>query len=255
MAARGRTAGGAPPSRRTCPAFSATGATGNTTSARSVTALWRSSRLTTNGAALDRRPVPPPGRAGRRVPRRRSAGRPACRRSAAARMPDVSRPGAAGSSSTCHAAATSARAPGSSTAACRRAEDSVRAPASSAPRSPARRGTQPIRAPVARGQPQRGGVARPARWPAVRRPGSPHPAAARLVVVQGVECGRLAAGRGGDAACRPSSSARGWRTARSTVTFRPCLRNALRSRRKTIGDSSSGSNPASSTAGAASRSA
>ena len=33
------------------PAFSTTGATGNTTSARSVTALCRSSRLTTNGAA------------------------------------------------------------------------------------------------------------------------------------------------------------------------------------------------------------
>ena len=33
------------------PAFSTTGATGNTTSARSVTALSRSSRLTTNGAA------------------------------------------------------------------------------------------------------------------------------------------------------------------------------------------------------------
>ena len=33
------------------PAFSVTGATGNTTSARSVTALWRNSRLTTNGAA------------------------------------------------------------------------------------------------------------------------------------------------------------------------------------------------------------
>ena len=32
------------------PAFSATAATGNTTSARSVTALARSSRLTTNGA-------------------------------------------------------------------------------------------------------------------------------------------------------------------------------------------------------------
>ena len=37
--------------------------------------------------------------------------------------------------------------------------------------------------------------------------------------------------------------ARGWRTARSTVTSRPRLRTALRSRRKTIGDSSSGSKP------------
>ena len=39
------------------------------------------------------------------------------------------------------------------------------------------------------------------------------------------------------------------------VTFSPRLRNALRSRRKTIGDSSSGSNPASTTAGADSMSA
>ena len=38
-------------------------------------------------------------------------------------------------------------------------------------------------------------------------------------------------------------------------TVSPVLRAALRSRRNTIGDSSSGSNPASSTAGAASRSA
>ena len=39
------------------------------------------------------------------------------------------------------------------------------------------------------------------------------------------------------------------------ITGSPCLRTALRNLRNTIGDSSSGSNPASTTAGADSRSA
>ena len=53
------------------PAFSATAATGNTTSARSVTALARSSSETMNGVRLERAQRAPPGRAGPPGRRRR----------------------------------------------------------------------------------------------------------------------------------------------------------------------------------------
>ena len=61
------------------------------------------------------------------------------------------------------------------------------------------------------------------------------------VVGQAVQRRGLAAGCRRDEPCRASWSARGWRTVRSAITCTPFLRTALRSRRKTIGDSSSGS--------------
>ena len=150
------------------PGFSATAATGNTTSARSVTALGRSSRLTTNGVGLQRR-------AGRRRvgqvvqvhagDHQRVDVAPA----AAARICAVSRPGVGGSEATPQARATSARACGSAT---RRPPGSRpgSAPASIAPRSPARRGIQASRAPVAPASRRRRSARRGPR-PAARRPG------------------------------------------------------------------------------------
>ena len=80
-----------PSQLRNVPDFSATGATGKTTSARSVTALCRSSRLTTNGAASTAASAASgSGRSAISTPPTSSAPRPAA---GAARIAAVSRPG------------------------------------------------------------------------------------------------------------------------------------------------------------------
>ena len=175
--ARHRTVPGRPSQFTKVPGFSATAATGNTTSARSVTALTRSSRLTTKPAVLQRGQRRVAGRAGRPGrPRRPAAPRcspPAARRGCC----PVSRPGSAGSEPTPQARATSARAASSVT---RRPPGSRTgsAPASIAPRSPARRGIQASRAPVASAS--RDGRGQRARYlgQPLARPGSPRPAGA-----------------------------------------------------------------------------
>ena len=128
------------------------------------------------------------------------------------------------------------------------------APASSAPRSPARRGTQASRAPVAaarsaaaRSAPgDRGEALTDEDDAAVGRPAS------GLAPTSVEPRGRAAPrprGRGRSAAaCRPPWPGRASRWDATAYTCVLCLRNALRRRRKTIGLSSSGSKPTSSTA-------
>src|SRR5262249_14879700 len=97
------------------PAFSAAAATGSTTSARSVTALGRSSRLTRNRVAS--RAASAAAGSGRSLgstPAMTSA--PMSPAAAAARMCEVSRPGSAGRDATPQARATSVRAASSATA-------------------------------------------------------------------------------------------------------------------------------------------
>ncbi len=133
------------------------------------------------------------------------------------------------------------------------------APASIAPRSPARRGTQARRAPevalsrrTAESAPREAASRSPTRMivpgcasasvtgedPEIRSPSASASAPGSVRISSPPILARPA----------PANGA-------SEKTLRPRLRQALRSRRKTIGDSSSGSNPASSTAGAFSRSA
>ena len=233
------------------PAFSATGAIGNTTSARVVTALSRSSRLTTNGAAsMAAIAASGSGRSWSSTPPISKA--PSSPRPAACRIASVSRPSPTGRPSTFHAAASCARAVSSVTGRPPGNRFAI-APASNAPRSPARRGTHASRAPVA-----------DARRPAAES--APGDAASRSPT-RISEPGRLSSSspaRSSSAVASPpgpvlislpDSLARP-RVAKDAMdnTCRPRLRTALRSRRKTIGTSSSGSSPASSTAGACSRS-
>ena len=178
LARRGRSSAGArtsaprPSQSTNVPAFSATAATGSTTSARSVTALARSSRLTTNGG----RSSAPSAAAGSG----RSSGSTPPTTSAS------SSPAAAAARICGGVAARRARgsesgpAPGAGDLGpgLRRRRPDGRpgsrvgsAPASSAPRSPARRGTQASRAPVACGEPRPPRSARRAPRPAARRPG------------------------------------------------------------------------------------
>ena len=129
------------------PPFSTTGATGKTTSARSVTALSRSSRLSTNGAAsIAARAASGSGRSASSTPPTSSAPNSPLR--AASMMPAVSRPGVLGSSPTCHPSAVCSRAVTSLTGRPPGSRPGS-APASRAPRSPARRGIHASRAPVA----------------------------------------------------------------------------------------------------------
>ena len=233
------------------PAFSTTGATGNTTSARSVTALSRSSRLTTNGAASTAAMAASgSGRSSSSTPPISRA--PNAPSRAARRISVVSRPGAAGSSSTFQAAAI-----------CRRAVASVTgrppgnrfgsAPASSAPRSPARRGTHASRAPVATAN----------RAAAESAPGEVASRSPTRITDPGRFSRSLPARSSSAAASLPGpdlinapDSLVRPRVANGAIdiTCRACFRTALRSRRKTIGASSSGSRPASSTTDAFSRS-
>src|SRR5215469_9612074 len=129
------------------PAFSATAATGKTTSARSVTALTRSSRLTTNGAiSIACSAATGSGRSAGSTPATTRA--PSSPVRAASSIAEVSRPGVPGSELLPQALATSARAAGSVTGRPMGSSAGM-APASTAPRSPARRGTQASRAPDA----------------------------------------------------------------------------------------------------------
>ena len=165
-----RTSGPRPSQLTNVPAFSATAATGSTTSARSVTALARCLQADDERGVLQRGQRR--GGVGQvvRVDAGRRPARRARRRSAAARMPVVSRPGASGSEATFQARATSARAVSSSTG--RPIGSRLgSAPASMAPRSPARRGIQASRAPVEAAPAATARTARRARRPAARRPG------------------------------------------------------------------------------------
>ena len=153
------------------PAFSATAATGNTTSARSVTALARNSSETMNGvlssatsaaAGSGRSAASTPGDDQRA---QLAAGRG--RASSAA----VERPGVAGRVALFQASATSARAWGRPPSG-RSAAGPASRPPRSAPRSPARRGTQASFAPLASASRRRRRARREPR-PAARRPGSP----------------------------------------------------------------------------------
>ena len=181
------------------------GATGNTTSARSVTSLRRSSRLTTNPApvqrverrvgigqvggvdAADQQRGGGPGR--RRGSRRcrgrgRRAGRP--------------RPTPWRSRRACRVG--DGRPPGSSVGS---------APASIAPRSPARRGTHASRAPVSSAS-RAAAQSAPGTPRAVRRPGSPRPVRQRLVAASSASSARGASPPGtvGSSAARHPFSPR-----------------------------------------------
>src|SRR5580693_6549944 len=253
------------------PAFSAAAAMGNTTSARSVTALARSSRLTTNGTvSIARSAACGSGRSAGSTPAiTRAASSPSA---AAAIIAAVSRPGAAGSELLPQTLATSARAAGSVTG-LPIGSSPGSAPASTAPRSPARRGTQASRAPEATASPAAAANApgtwasrsptritapgAPIAWPAwrqVSRSGAlvvpPRPPWAASAV------SAVASSPGWVTSSSPDSLARpGLASAAMENTWSVCRLAALRSRRNTMGDSSSGSNPASSTTGACSRSA
>ena len=238
------------------PTFSACGATGRTTSATAVTAESRISSETTKVLA---RASSTPGwlrSAGSTPPMTSASISP---EQAASMMPSVSRAAVSGSPTTSQTSATSVRAwalaagrpPGSS---------APSAPASRAPRSPARlgihaslapalsaRAAAAVRAPgtVASRSPTRttppSCSASSAERPALEPPRS------RSTVVS--LPGRVGSSRAASLS-RPRD-AKG-ATAYTCVLLR---RTPLRSRRKTIGDSSSGSNPTRRTALASSRSA
>ena len=232
------------------PAFSTTGATGNTTSANAVTGDSRNSRLTTNPAAsIAARAACGSVRSAGSIPPISNPASSPC--AAAVRIAAVSRPGPAGRSVMFQASLIRWRARGSVTG-CPPGSTVGRQPASRAPRSPARRGIQASRDPVRSASATAadsapGLVARrsPAR---ITAPGS-----------------RSAAVRASSAAASAPGTVRMCRAASFAVpreasgaiaiTGRCRRRTALRSRRNTIGDSSSGSNPTRTTTGAASRSA
>ena len=167
---------------------------------------------------------------------------------AAARIAVVSRPSAAGSSSTFQAAAVCSRADASPSGR-PPGNRSGSAPASRAPRSPARRGTQANRAPVAAAN-------------LLAAESAPGEVASRSPTRMSAPGSFSCASSG-----RPSSAAASAPGAHSMslpaifvsprvangaidITCSAFLRAALRSRRNTIGDSSSGSKPTSRTAGA-----
>ena len=238
------------------PDFSECGATGRTTSATAVTADSRTSRETTKVLARASSTRGLLRSAGSRPPMTRASISP---EQAASMMPSVSRPGVSGSPTTSQTSATWARAaaldegrpPG------RRAP---MAPVSTAPRSPARRGIQARRAPVcserrtaAASAP--GTVAR--RSPTRITPPSPRPVSRACAPTSDVARSSSAAvsdpGAVGTSTPDSLSSPRVEKGATAYTAVR-CVRTPLRSRRKTIGDSSSGSKPTRSTAFAFSRS-
>ena len=166
----------------------------------------------------------------------------------------MSRPGWVGTVASPQSASTSARAAASATV--RPPGSRVgSAPASTAPRSPARRGTQASLAPVSAASAQ-AALSAPgelaSRSPTrISEPSAP----SAPTTAPGSESSASPSPPGTDGMSVPSSLVRP-RDERA-ATDQTCVcpsRVDLRSRRKTIGDSSSGSKPASSTAGAASRS-
>ena len=236
--ARPGSGGGGPPSSGRCPERSCISETGNTTSARSVTAEARVSRLITKSIS---------SRPSRAAPgSRKSLGStPATISAASSSSPAAAGsrrrrdPAAVGSVSIPQVAATSIRAAGSATG---RPPGSRlgRQPASTAPRSPARRGTQASRAPVRSASRRHGGQgAGGQRGPL---PDQDH----RI----GIRARDRSAARPAQPPRLPDGRRSGWRPilwapvlryGASVATGRPCLRNALRSRRKTAPASSSGS--------------
>ena len=196
---------------------------------------------------------------------------------AAARMPAVSRPGTDGSDATPQARATSIRASVSVTGRPTGSRPGI-APASIAPRSPARRGIHASRAPVAaasRATADSAPGVSASRSPA--RMIAPGTASASAAAFQVAASAAAADPRPEDRRALPASPPRRPRARASSpgtvasslpdslasprlangataYTLSADLRTALRNRRKTMGDSSSGSKPASSTAGACSRS-
>ncbi len=136
-----------PSQLRKVPDFSATAATGKTTSARAVTAVGRSSSETRKPTSFSAwRARFGSGRSSTPTPATSSA--PSSPVAAASMIRPVSRPGREGSSASRHSAATSSRARGS-VAGRPPGSNAGSAPASTAPRSPARRGIHTRRAPVA----------------------------------------------------------------------------------------------------------
>ena len=119
------------------------------------------------------------------------------------------------------------------------------------PRPAGPRVRRPGRPPPTARRARRPAARRPARAPAHRpgpRPRRRHPGGCRRGSRRPAPPGprpRCRAPTG--SACRPPCPGRGWRTAPPAYTAVLFLRNALRRRRNTIGDSSSGSNPTSTT--------
>ena len=248
---------GLPSQSTKVPGLSTTGATGNTTSARSVTALWRSSRLTTNADRSTASSAPcGSGRSSGSIPaviRARSG-------PVSASIAAVSRPASVGSSVTPHTAATSARAAASATG---RPPGSRfgNAPASRAPRSPARRGIHARFAPVSSAnfdaadnapgtEPSRSPTSTIA--PGLRRSWAIDSVPRSPTCSASSHCG---SSPGIDCRSTPSSLRRP-RLAQGAIdaTTTPRVRRALRNLRNISGDSSSGSNPTINTTGAFSRS-
>ena len=242
------------------PAFSATGATGRTTSARSVTALSADLEADQERHGVERGQRPPPGRAGRRGRRRRPP------------APRGRRPRPRRGWRRCRGRRSTGRpvdAPGGGELDAgrrRRRPDGRRAAGSAGSRRRARRARRPAAGPRRAGRrcAASSAAARQrtrGRWPAARRPDD-QPAAGDA---QRGRSGRTASPsqpgprprrRARPAAgCRRASSRPRGRVRRDRVDPGAVLADALRSRRKTIGDSSSGSKPTSTTASACSRSA
>ena len=229
-----------PSQSRNAPDFSTTGATGKTTSASSVTALSRSSRLTTNGAAsMAANAAAGSGRSAGSTPPISSA--PSSPVRAAARIADVSRPGRCGQVDRHSTRRPPGRGRGRRRWAGRREEVGQ---AAGLQRGPL---TGPSRDP---GDPRAGGVGQPRR----RRirtgtGGQPFPdeqdRSGRQIGVQRVERRRPRRRGPPSRAGRPAWSGPRVAKGATAITRSPCLRTALRSRRNTIGDSSSGSSPAS----------
>ena len=233
------------------PAFSVTGATGNTMSARAVTADSRNSRLMTHPvASMAARASSGSARSAGSIPAISRTSRSPW--AAADRMAVLSRPGWAGRSPTFQMSLSWRRAAGSVTG---RPPGSRfgRHPASSAPRSPARRGIHASDAPVASAR----------RAAADSAPGLVARRSPTRMIAPGWVSNASVASASSAAASPPGVV--GMTRALSLVdpreangamviTGSACWRTALRSRRKTMGDSSSGSNPASTTTGAVSRS-
>ncbi|SHU20335.1 Uncharacterised protein [Mycobacteroides abscessus subsp. abscessus] len=234
---------------RKLPDFSATAAIGSTTSASSVTAPWRISRLTTNAVLRAPMAAAGYGRSASSTPPTRNASRPFPGSS----MPAASSPGLSGNAITPHFSAIARRAVLSATG-CAPGSRRGSAPASKAPRSPARRGTHTKAAPVLSASCAA----------ADNAPGADASRSPTMITAPGCrsssEPARPAMVSGSVPGATTSTSADSLVDPRLTQgamvsTLSPRLRTPLRSRRKTTGDSSSGSNPASKTAGADSNAA
>ena len=149
VAARRRRAARGPPSRGTCRPSRPRGATGSTTSARSVTALRADLEADHEAGGVERGRARRPGRAGRRGRRRRRRRPPSSPAAAAARIAPVSRPGVDRQVRRRPRRRRRRPGPRRRRPGGRRAAGSAARRPRRAPRSPARRGTQASRAPVA----------------------------------------------------------------------------------------------------------